>query len=273
MSTAQPEEQLDGRMTFIAHLIELRMRLFRAVLGLIPAMFLTWGYKEQLLDWIVQPLVIAYKKLDLGAPQLHFLNPVDPFVAYFKLSIVAGLLLVSPWIFWQMWAFIAPGLYSRERRLALPFVAASTLCFVGGTLFGYYVVFPMGFETLLDFAGALPSGDLKVTPTITISEYLDFSLQMLLAFGIVFEVPVVVTFLAVAGLVNWKQLLEFGRWWIVIAAVIAGVLTPPDVGSQIMMLVPLVVLYFASVLLAYFLGPKPDADPLADDGDGTKYER
>jgi sec-independent protein translocase protein TatC len=122
-------------------------------------------------------------------------------------------------------------------------------------------VFPVGFESLLGFSGMLPSHLVKVAPTIMIDEYLSFATQMLLGFGVVFEVPVVVAFLAVAQLVNWKQLLKFGRWWILLASIIAAVLTPsPDVGSQLMMMTPLVVLYFAAVGIAYLIGPKVEPE-------------
>ena len=156
--------------------------------------------------------------------------------------------------------FIAPGLYAREKRFAFPFVLASSLFFAGGAFFGYAVVFPLGFETLLSLGGMLPTGDLRVQPTIMITEYLSFATRMLLAFGVVFEVPVVIAFLAIAGIVNWKQLIDFGRWWVVIASVIAAILTPPDVGSMLMMLVPLIALYYLGVLVAFLLGPKPDKE-------------
>jgi sec-independent protein translocase protein TatC len=147
-------------------------------------------------------------------------------------------------------------------------VLASTVCFAGGAFFGYRVVFPLGFETLLGF-DPLPSASIRVVPTIMLTEYMGFATCMLLAFGTVFEVPVVVTFLALVGIVNWKQLLKFGRWWVVIASIIAAVLTPPDVGSQMLMLVPLVVLYFMSVGLAYLFGPKvePEAKAGGEAGD------
>lgn len=252
----------DIRMTFLEHLEELRKRLLYAAVGMVPGVAVAWAYKDTLLDWLGQPLLKAFATLHLEKPSLNFIGLADPFVAYMKLSLVVGLGFSAPWVFWQLWAFIAPALYERERRLALPFVIASTLFFIGGALFGYYVVFPMGFETLLSFSGALPSGDLHVTPMLTLGEYLDFVLQMLVAFGVVFEVPVIVTFLSLAGIVNWKQLLDFGRWWIVIASIIAAVLTPPDVGSQLLMLIPLIVLYFGSVVIAYFLGPQPEPEPV-----------
>lgn len=254
-----PEE--DVPMTVMEHLVELRSRLIKSLVGILPGMWLAWEYKEYLLDFLLVPLTEAWKKLGLGEPTIHFANPVDLFVAYMKISVVCGFLASSPWVFYQIWAFVAPGLYKKERLYAIPFVLSSTICFAGGAFFGYQVVFPLGFETLLGLSGMLPSASIRVQPTIMLGEYMGFATRMLLAFGTVFEVPVVVTFLSLVGIVNWKQLLKFGRWWVVIAAVLAALLTPPDVGSQLMMLVPLVVLYYLSVGLAFLFGPKvPPAD-------------
>ncbi|MFI5308048.1 MAG: twin-arginine translocase subunit TatC [Polyangiales bacterium] len=259
----------DVPMTVFEHLGELRTRLIRALLGLIPGIAIAWSLREQLLDMLVAPLAKAWLKLGMGEPTLHFANPVDVFVAYLRIAVVVGIILTSPWAAYQAWGFISPGLYSREKAYALPFALASALFFVGGAFFGYIVVFPVGFESLLSMAGMLPSHIVKVAPTIMIDEYLSFATQMLLGFGIVFEVPVVVAFLALAGIVNWKQLLRFGRWWVVMASVLAAVLTPsPDVGSQLMMMTPLVVLYFAAVGVAYFIGPKVPAEGSASDESG-----
>ncbi|MCS6797503.1 MAG: twin-arginine translocase subunit TatC [Myxococcota bacterium] len=248
----RPED--DVEMGFFDHLAELRRRLLRALVGMIPTVAVGWAYKEQIMQWLVAPLALAWRRLGMGTPSLHFANPVDPFLAYLKVSLVAGLLLASPWIFWQLWAFVAPGLYRRERRLAVPFVLASTVCFAGGAIFGYVVVLPFGFETLLSFAGPLPDGAGSLQPTLMVDEYLGFAVKMLVAFGLSFEVPVVTTFLAAAGIVDWRALLRFGRWWLVAAAVLAAILTPPDVGSQLLMLGPLVGLYYLGVLLAFLIG-------------------
>ncbi len=253
-----PED--DVEMSFFDHIRELRTRLVRSLWGIIPGVMIAWQFKERILDLLTRPLVEAWRRLDLGEPQLHFANPIDPFVGYLKIAVVCGLIFGSPWAFYQGWQFIAPGLYRSEKRLAIPFVLASTLFFVGGSFFGYVFVFPLAFETFLSFAGQLPGESMVLRPTLMMSEYLDFSVRMLLAFGVVFEVPVVVSFLSFAGIVNWKQLLGFSRWWLVISAVVAALLTPPDVGSQLMMLVPLIVLYFFSILLAMVFGPKPPPD-------------
>lgn len=243
-----PEQ--DVEMGFFDHLGELRTRLIRALLGMIPGVAVAWLFKEWLLDFLVAPLLTAWRKRDLGEPSIHFANPIDPFVAYLKIALVVGVVVSAPWIFWQVWQFVAPGLYKRERRLAIPFVLASTVCFAGGAFFGYAVVFPLGFETFLGFAGKLPSEGMSIQPTIMINEYLNFSTRMLLAFGIVFEVPVVVTFLAAAEIVTWRELLRFSRWWVLCATLLSALLTPPDVGSQMLMIAPLVLLYLLSVGLA-----------------------
>lgn len=258
-----PEDDIE--MTFFEHLGELRTRLVRSLYAILPCFAVVWLFKEKVLDWLSRPLVAAWHELYQHPPELHFAHPIDPVVGYLQISFVGGLLLASPWVFWQVWQFIAPGLYRSERRLALPFVLFSTAFFVGGAAFGYFIVLPPTFQMFLGYGGQLPGSDLVVEPTLMLGEYLDFVVRMLLAFGVTFEVPVVISFLAFAGLVNWKQLLGFFRWWVVIAAVVAAVLTPPDVGSQMLMLVPLVVLYLLSVALAWIFGPKvPPAEPASD---------
>jgi sec-independent protein translocase protein TatC len=256
---AEPPE--DQPMTVLEHLGELRTRAIKSVLGMIPGIAVAWVAREHLLEFLIIPLAGAWRKLGYGTPTLHFANPVDLFVAYIKIAIAVGLIFAAPWILWQIWGFVAPGLYQREKRYAVPFILGSTVCFIGGAFFGYAYVFPLAFEMLLEMAGMLPSDTIKVQPTIMIDQYLSFATRMLLGFGVVFEIPVVVTLLASAGVVNWKQLLSFGRWWVLIAAVLAALLTPPDVGSQGLMLAPLILLYFLSVAIAYVIGPKPEPEP------------
>jgi sec-independent protein translocase protein TatC len=265
---AAPKPEDDVQMSFFDHLDELRLRLIRSTYLFLPSVGLAWIFRVKLMDFLAIPLGRAIHKLNLPVNGLHFLSPADAFMVYMKLALFVGFLVSSPWVFWQAWGFISPGLYAKEKRYALPFVFFSTLCFLGGATFGYYAVFPSAFETFLGFSEMLPMAGVRITPTITMSEYLDFTTQMLLGFGVVFEVPVVVTFLAMTGVVDWRQLLKFGRWFIVIAAVVAAVLTPPDVGSQMMMLVPLITLYYFSVLLAFFFGkkrPPPAPEPVESD--------
>lgn len=261
MAARPPEPESDVPMTVWEHIGELRTRLLRSLLGLIPGITVAWMLREQLLEILVAPLSKAWLQLGLGEPTLHFANPADLFVAYVKIAVIVGILFASPWIAYQLWGFIAPGLYAREKAYAIPFALASALFFGGGAFFGYVTVFPVGFESLLGMAGMLPSHIIRIQPTIMIDEYMGFATGMLLAFGVVFEVPVVLTFLALTGIVNWKQLLGFGRYWILIASILAAVLTPsPDVGSMLVMMAPLVVLYYLSVVVAYFIGPKVEPE-------------
>ncbi len=241
-----PED--DREMTVFEHLGELRSRLLRAILGLVPAVAVGWFFKEEIKDFLVAPLKPAWEKLDLpGEALLRFAGPADAFMMYMKNSLIAGVLLASPWIFWQLWMFIAPGLYRKERLLAIPFIFFSTVFFVGGAIFGYVVVFPEAFTVLLGFS------DETLVATLFVKDYMPFFRRMLLAFGVVFEVPVIVAFLAGAGIVTWQQLLRFSRWWIVCAAFISMLLTPQDVYTMVMMLIPLVALYFVGVFIAYLI--------------------
>ena len=243
-----PIPEQDEEMTFFQHLGELRKRLLRSILGLIPAVAIAWVFKTEIKDFLVAPLEPAWEKLQLpGEAVLRFSGPADAFMMYLKNSLIAGVLLASPWIFWQLWMFIAPGLYKKEKALAIPFIVASTVCFAGGAMFGYKLVFPEAFTVLLGFS------DETLVATLFVNDYMPFFRKMLLAFGFVFEVPVVVTFLAGAGIVTWQQLLKFSRWWIVCAAFLSMVLTPADVYTMVMMLIPLVLLYFVGVGCAYVI--------------------
>jgi sec-independent protein translocase protein TatC len=256
-AATDPED--DVEMTFFDHLGELRNRLVKALIGVVPMVVLAWAYKEMIFEFLMRPLDIACERDPVcDEIVIHVPNPTDPIVGYMLIAVIVGLILAGPWIFYQMWMFIAPGLYRRERRLAIPFVLVSTIIFVGGSFFGYYLVLPPAFELFMSFLSE------DIVPNFMLLDYLELSTRLLLAFGVVFEVPVVITFLSFAGIVNWKQLLGFTRWWIVISAVIAALLTPPDVGSMAMMLVPLVLLYLVSIFLAWLFGPKvPSAAELA----------
>ena len=253
-STTGPED--DVNMSIFDHLRELRKRLVLALVGLIPGVSIAGVYHEELLDWYVAPFAAEFSDLSLGAPKLHFGTPGGLFIAYMKISLVVGILISAPWIFWQIWNFIAPGLYRREKRYALPFVLASSFCFAGGAYFGYEYIFPLCFRFFLEMAGALPSHNIQVEPTIMVGDYLAMANGMLIAFGAVFELPVVVSFLALIGLVTAKGMLKFGRWWIVIASIVSALLTPADPWSMFAVFIPLVVLYYFSVLLAWIFQKK-----------------
>ncbi len=190
-------------------------------------------------------------------PQMHFPDPTSAFTVYLKVAAIGGLVLALPVVFYQLWMFIAPGLYAKEKRVVLPLVFFSTLFFVAGALFGYHFVFPVGYAWFLGFGGKVGGTAVTVVPTLMMDEYLGFTQQMLLAFGVVFELPLFVFFLSYIGLVTWRQLLSFSRYFTVIAFILAAVLTPStDVYSQVMLGLPLILLYFVAVGMAFLFGKK-----------------
>ena len=262
MTELELEEAEEAQMTFLEHLDELRTRLIRSIYPLLPAFIVAWIFRDELLGELSQPLLQACRARGIEVPRLHGLHPLDGFMVRIKVALVVAIIGSSPWLFYQLWAFISPGLYGREKRVVIPFVFASSICFASGAFFGWFIVFPPVFEALLEFYGALPGG-MTLEPTFTASDYTSFITRMLLIFGVVFEVPVVITTLAVAGMVNWRQLLSFGRWWVVVAAVLSALLTPQDVISMLMMMGPLVVLYYLSVVLAYMFGERPPPPEVA----------
>lgn len=285
----RPED--DVEMSFFDHLTELRTRLVRAIVGIIPGVGVGWYFRETIFDWLAVPWnrshqdeAITASRLwfwfthPVGTPALeevervplHYTGPMDPFVAYLVMAAILGLLLASPWVFWQVWGFISPGLYKKEKRLAIPFVLSSTLMFGAGVYFGFTLVLPLAYQIFLGYGGNVGS-HIVLTEMVTMERYLMLTSRLLIAFGVTFEVPVVITFLSFAGVLNWRQLVKFGRWWLVLSVVLAALLTPPDPGSQLMMAVPLNVFYWISVVLAWLFGPKVPKvkGGLSEDG----YER
>lgn len=252
MSDEAPEEEL--HMSFFEHLEELRTRLIRSLIPFLPAFVAAWIYREEVFSLLVVPLNKAWQSMGLGTPKLHFASPVDPMVVYLKQSAIVAFLIASPWVFYQLWAFISPGLYAREKRYIIPFVLASTVCFTIGGLFGWFYIFPPTFATLMDFSGKLPGGVVEIEPTLMMGEYISFIAQMLFVFGITFEVPVIIVFLSLAGMVTSAQLMKFGRWWVVVASVLAAILTPTqDALSMLLLMAPLIGLYYLAVGVAYLI--------------------
>ena len=244
-------------MTFWEHLDELRSRLIKMILAFAIGAGVAWYFKIELLEWVATPFIEGWHT-GKGVAKFHFPHPAALFIAYIKLSVLGGFVLSLPVLLYQLWAFIAPGLYSREKRFAIPFVVSSCGLFAGGGYFGWRVAFPMAFDYLLGFADLPPGGKFEIEPTVMIGEYIEFLTRMLVAFGAVFEIPVVVFFLAVIGAVNHKQLIKFSRYFIVIAFVVAAIITPPDPMSQLLLAVPLCLLYVFSIGICYIFEKKPE---------------
>jgi len=239
-----------GRMSLFGHLQDLRKRLTRCVIAVLVGFLVSYAFAGKLLKILMQPMLDAIK-------QSHFIYtlPTEAFFTEMKIAFVAGIFLCSPYIFYQIWQFIAPGLYSHERKWIIPIAFFSALCFSIGAFFGYFVVFPFGFE----FFASYTNEYLVFTPKL--DEYLDFVLKLLFAFGIVFELPLFLFFLARLGLVTHEGLKAKRKYAILISFVVAAALTPPDAISQTMMAVPLCVLYEVGVWMAFFFGKKKRPAP------------
>ena len=228
--------------TFISHLVELRDRLVRAVIGvaIVCIALLLWPGPERIYDFLAAPMLAA---LPPGAKMIAT-GVSSPFLVPMKVTLVLALIISLPWVFYQAWAFIAPGLYAHEKRLVLPLVISSSLLFIAGVAFCYFLVFGRVFHFIANFA---PSS-IAVMPDI--ENYLDFVISMCLAFGATFEVPVVVVILVRMGIISVEKLKSIRPYVIVGAFVIAAVVTPPDAVSQLALAVPMCLLFELGLLLA-----------------------
>ena len=240
---AKKTDELAGtEQPFVAHLIELRDRLLRAVYGIaaVLAVLLFYPGPSRLYDLLAMPLV---KALPEGSRMIA-VGVVSPFLVPIKVSVLAAIGLALPWILYQIWAFVAPGLYKHEKKLVLPLVAASTILFYMGAAFCYFFVFGQAFPAIQRMA------PISVAVSPDIEAYLDFVITMFIAFGVAFEVPIVVVILARMGIVTVAQLKAFRTYFVVGAAAVAGLVTPPDPVSMIALLLPMVLLYEVGIVAA-----------------------
>jgi sec-independent protein translocase protein TatC len=243
-------------MTFVEHLVELRTRLRTAAIFFLVAVGVSFVFVKNYFDVLTRPARTAWTVALHGQePVFHFKNPTEPFWVYTQLAMYGALLVSSPFIFWQLWRFVAPGLYKKERKMALLVTVATAGCFVGGAIFGYKMLSTPALTYLLSFSEAFP-GELhfKIEPTVMMDEMVGFMLGMLLGTGIAFELPVVLAVLGWMGLVTAKGLWRFNKYALILSAVVGGVLTPgPDVLSQVLMAGPLFGLYNLSILLVWLM--------------------
>ena len=237
----------EGRMTLMQHLEELRRRIVRAFWAWFVAFLVCSNYAEQMFLYLSKPLRAV---LPPGT-KLVFLTATEPFFAYLKIAAFAGLFIALPVIFWQLWGFIAPGLYANEKRYVIPFVLITSACFVAGTAFGFYFAFPLMFGYLVQ-AGA--GGE--IVPMLSMGSYLGLVGQMLLAFGLTFELPVVIFFLARMGVVSYDFLARNRKYAFLICFILGAIFSPPDVISQIVISVPMFLLYEIGIWLTFFFGKK-----------------
>ncbi|MCZ6785414.1 MAG: twin-arginine translocase subunit TatC [Proteobacteria bacterium] len=235
----------DTPQPITAHLSELRTRLFRLILAWGGAAVVCWTWAEDIFRFLLEPAVAA---LGIHGGKLQAIAPTEIFFTYLKCALLGGFFVSLPVIFWQIWAFVAPGLYSSERRTIVPFVFVSTLLFSGGAVFGYTIVFPIIFNFFVTFDSDF------VQSAWTMREVFALTTRLFLAFGIAFELPIVVFFLSISGIVSSRQLLMGTPYAILAVFVTSALITPPDVISQVFLAVPMIVLYLLGVGVAWIFG-------------------
>ncbi|MCI5632962.1 twin-arginine translocase subunit TatC [Helicobacter sp.] len=238
------------------HIQDLRRCLIHIVLALLVTFLASFYFWEIILEWMIAPLASV---LPNGRENVIFTQVGEAFFTAIKVAFFSGFIFALPVIFWQVWAFVAPGLYENEKRLVIPFVIFGTFFFLCGCAFAYYVAFPIGFGYLINFGSQL------FTALPKIGEYVGFFTKLMVGFGVSFELPVIAFFLAKIGLITDKTLKDYFKFAIIFIFVLAAILTPPDVLSQFLMAIPLLLLYGISILIAKAVNPYKSQDDEADE--------
>ncbi|WP_374387457.1 twin-arginine translocase subunit TatC [Sandaracinobacter sp.] len=247
----------DSKAPLIDHLIELRTRLLWSVAAILAAFFLCFAFAEQIFALLVRPLAAA------GQDRVIFTQVFEAFFVKVRVAFFGALMLSFPVVATQMWRFVAPGLYRKEKAALLPFLGATPFLFVAGACFAYFLAIPTALKFLLGFQGDLGNSGVSQEALPSVGQYLSFIMQFLFAFGVAFLLPVLLVLLNRAGIVTREQLVGFRRYFIVVAFVIAAIFTPPDVVSQLLLAVPLVILYELSLIAIRFTDrPKDSAETL-----------
>ncbi len=246
------DQPTDEKMPLTAHLEELRTRLIRSLVAVGVCFGISYAFKEKLFWIVARPLL---EVLPQGSFMI-FTGLPEAFFTYLKISFFAGLFFASPFVLYQIWKFISPGLYPREKKYVVPFVITSTLLFIAGVSFAYFIVLPPAYRFFVDFSTDF------FRPMFTLKEYLSLTLKLLLAFGIVFEIPVFLFFMTKIGLVNSRTLARKRKYAILIIFIAAAILTPtPDAFTQILMALPMMVLYEVGILVSKWGERTRTADP------------
>ncbi|WP_420607823.1 twin-arginine translocase subunit TatC [Novosphingopyxis sp.] len=234
----------DSKAPLLDHLIELRSRLIKCLLALVVAFAIGAYFAEDIFAVLVRPLTEAFPP---GQGRLIYTKLYEAFFVEIKVALFTAFLLAFPVIALQLWRFVAPGLYAQEKRAFLPFLFASPILFTAGASLAYFVVMPLAFQFFLGYAGTAGGLDVQALPAV--GDYLDLVMRFVLAFGVAFQLPILLLLLHRAGIVTREQLVGFRRYMLVISFLVAAVLTPPDIISQFMLGVPLVLLYEVSLIL------------------------
>ncbi len=242
---ANPNPQDD--YTLVEHLTELRDRIIRSLIAVTVFAIAAWNFSDFFFS-IVRAPILPY----LPENGLVFTAPMDKFMAHLKVSILTGVILACPVWIWQIWHFVAPGLYKNEKKYSLYFIFFGSFLFLTGVSFVYFVVYPLAFEFLLNFGGETDKA------MITINDYLSFFMTTTLVFGLAFELPLILTILGMAGIVNKALLIALRRYAVILMCVLSAVITPPDVMSMVLLVLPLCGLYELSIVLVGWFGHKPE---------------
>ena len=240
-------------MSFLEHLSELRTRLRNGAIVFLVAVIVSFIFVKKYFEFLTRPARHAWEIALAGQPAVfHFASPTEPFWVYTKIAIIGALLAASPFVLWELWKFVAPGLYRKERRLVMAITVATAGCFLGGAAFGYLVLCTPALSYMFGFAEKFAG--FEIQPTIMMDELVGFMLAMLLGTGVAFELPIVLAVLGWIGLVSARQLWKFDKYALILSTVVGGVLTPgPDVLSQVLMAGPLFALYNLSIVIVWLI--------------------
>jgi sec-independent protein translocase protein TatC len=239
------ELETSAKMSFLDHLEELRHRIIVSLSAVGIGFLVCWSYSSQIYNFLAVPIT-----KHLNGQKLVFTNPTEPFSLYMKVALIAGIFLTSPVVLWQVWLFISPGLYAREKKFAAPFVICSSMLFVLGGIFAYYIAFPMTLRFLLSVGESFQ-------PMVTINEYFDLALTVYLGCGIIFEIPILIFFLSIFGIVSAGFLVKNLRYAILIIFIAAAVITPTtDIPTMMVFSMPMLLLYMIGIFVAWIFGKR-----------------
>ncbi|MCJ7546195.1 MAG: twin-arginine translocase subunit TatC [Deltaproteobacteria bacterium] len=241
---------MQEKQTFIEHLEDLRKRLIISLIAVGIGFIICYLFSKEIFEFLMMPL---HRALPTGATMI-FTTPAEAFFTYMKVGLLAGVFAASPIVLYQIWLFVAPALYSKEKKYVIPFVCSSTILFVGGAAFGYFVIFPLSAKFFMSFTTDF------IQPAPRLKESFSFCAMLLLTFGLTFELPIFILFLSKLGVLDARMLARNRKYVIILIFIVAAILTPPDPLSQVMMAVPLVALYEVSIWVAKIFGRRPSAE-------------
>jgi len=244
----RPEEEAGATMSFFDHLVELRERIISSLIAVGVGMVVGLAISKRFIDFVVQPMVVALRANHLD-DKLYFTHPAGYVGLYINLGLYLGIVIAMPWVLYQIWLFVAPGLYRHERRATLGFILSAMILFLCGIVVGYFVLLPLVLTKVIGFSKGGP-----ISPWIDVNEYFNLILVVLVGLGVIFEMPVLVFILSIFNIVTPKFLLKNFRYAMLLITVLAAIVTPsPDATTMLIFMAPLVVLYFVSVLVSYFV--------------------